>query len=52
MSLVEQYSNIISLILLSNYLLLVLFSVVPIKYKEEAVVISPWAHHYDKLARK
>lgn len=48
----ELYSNIISFILLSSYLLLILLLAVPIKYKEDTVVIRPWAHHHDNLARK
>lgn len=43
MSLVELYSNIISFILLSNHLLLILLLAVPIKYKEDTVILSPWA---------
>lgn len=43
MSLVELYSNIISFILLSNHLLLILLLAVPINYKEDTVIISPWA---------
>lgn len=38
MSLVELYSNI-----LSNHLLLILLLAVPINYKEDTVIISPWA---------
>lgn len=47
MSLVKLYCKIISFVLLSNYI-----SVVDPFVAGAPVVISPWAHHHDKLARE